>query len=312
MKKPKKEAPQVTTSKMFNDILWRVANNAPAMLSYWDRDQVCQFANEAYNDWFGKSGQEVMGMTMLELLGPLYEKNLPYILAALGGEKQVFEREIPTPNGEVRHSIAIYTPDIVDDKVQGFIVLDADVSPMKALEQELIRARTKAEHLAVHDFLTGLPNRVLMVDRIKQAILLANRKKTLIAVMMIDMDNFKEVNDTYGHSHGDRLLVEISSRMKESIREYDTISRYGGDEFLLVSIPEINSRDDVDIVIKRLLNKVNQPFEINSDVVISPAISIGIALYPQNGKTAEELMLKADEALYAAKRLGKNRYMFAE
>ena len=183
---------------------------------------------------------------------------------------------------------------------------------MKALEQELIRARTKAEHLAVHDFLTGLPNRVLMVDRIKQAILLANRKKTLIAVMMIDMDNFKEVNDTYGHVHGDRLLVEISSRMKESIREYDTISRYGGDEFLLVSIPEINDRKDVDIVITRLLNKVNQPFEINSDVVISPAISIGIALYPQNGKTAEELMLKADEALYAAKRLGKNRYVFAD
>jgi diguanylate cyclase (GGDEF)-like protein/PAS domain S-box-containing protein len=282
------------------------------MLSYWDRDQVCLFANEAHNDWFGKSGQEVMGLTMLELLGPSYEKNLPYILAALKGEKQVFEREIPTPNGEVRHSIAIYTPDIVDDKVQGFIVLDADVSPMKALEQELIRARTKAEHLAVHDFLTGLPNRVLMVDRIKQAILLANRKKTLIAVMMIDMDNFKEVNDTYGHSHGDRLLVEISSRMKESIREYDTISRYGGDEFLLVSIPEINDRKDVYIVITRLLGKVNQPFEINSDIVISPAISIGIALYPQNGKTAEELMVKADEALYAAKRLGKNRYMFAE
>ena len=130
--------------------------------------------------------------------------------------------------------------------------------------------------------------------------------------MMIDMDNFKEVNDTYGHVHGDRLLVEISSRMKESIREYDTISRYGGDEFLLVSIPEINDRKDVDIVIERLLGRVNQPFEINSDVVLSPAISIGIALYPQNGKTAEELMLKADEALYAAKRLGKNRYTFAE
>ncbi len=311
MKKSKTNAPQFT-SKMLNDILWRVANNAPAMLSYWDQDQVCLFANEAYNDWFGKSGQEVMGMTMLELLGPLYEKNLPYILAALKGEKQVFEREIPTPNGEVRHSIAIYTPDIVDDKVQGFIVLDADVSPMKALEQELIRARTKAEHLAVHDFLTGLPNRVLMVDRIKQAILLANRKKTLIAVMMIDMDNFKEVNDTYGHVQGDRLLVELSSRMKDSIREYDTISRYGGDEFLLVSIPEINDWKDVDIVIERLLAKVNQPFEINTDIVISPAISIGIALYPQNGKTAEELMLKADEALYAAKRLGKNRYVFAD
>jgi len=257
MKKPKTNSAPLN-SKMFTDILWRTANNVPAMLAYWNTDQVCLFANEAYHDWFGKSGIEVMGMTMQELLGPLYEQNLPFISAALGGEKQVFERAIPTPNGEVRHSIAIYTPDVVDGVVQGMIVLVADISPMKIFEQELIRARAKAEHLAVHDFLTGLPNRVLMVDRITQAILAANRKKTLIAVVMIDMDNFKEINDTYGHQQGDSLLVEISSRMKDAIRESDAISRYGGDEFLLLSVPETSNRADVEIVIKRLLNKVKK------------------------------------------------------
>jgi diguanylate cyclase (GGDEF)-like protein/PAS domain S-box-containing protein len=310
MKRTKSDVPQLTPEEL-NKIVMQVTNQVTAMLAYWNTDQVCIFANDAYRGWFGKSGSEVMGMTMQELLGPLYEKNLPYILAAMNGERQIFEREIPTPSGEIRHSIATYTPDIVNGKVQGMIVLVADVTPLKKLEHELEEAKAKAEHLATHDFLTGLPNRVLLTDRISQAISFAKREKRMMAVMTIDMDDFKKINDTYGHGEGDRLLVEIAFRMKNSIRETDTASRYGGDEFLLLAFPELSSEKNIEVIVKRLLENARQPFEIKGTVV-SPAFSIGIAVYPTNGSSAEELILKSDEALYIAKKLGKNRYAFAK
>jgi len=312
MKKTKSDDVPQLTPKEFRDIATRVTNQITAMLAYWNTDQVCLFANDAYRDWFGKSGSEVMGMTLQELLGsPLYEKNLPYILAALNGEKQIFEREIPTPSGEIRYSIATYTPDMIDGKVRGMIVLVADVTSLKKLEHELQEAKAKAEHLATHDFLTGLPNRVLLMDRISQAIEFAKRKKTMVAVMTIDMDEFKKVNDTYGHGAGDRLLVEIASRMKSSTRSSDSVTRYGGDEFLLLSIPEVGTQENIETMVNRLLEKVRKPFEINGEVVF-PTFSIGIALYPKNGTTANELILNSDKAVYIAKKLGKNRFAFAE
>lgn len=119
----------------------RVADHVSAMLAYWDRDLVCRFANAAYMDWFGRRRDEMVDkITIKELLGPLYEKNLPYILGALKGKNQTFEREIPTPTGGIRHSIANYFPDIVDGEVKGFFVHVADITPIKLLEKELIQS----------------------------------------------------------------------------------------------------------------------------------------------------------------------------
>lgn len=115
----------------------RVADNVPAMLAYWNTEQVCLFANDAYRAWFGKSRSEVVGSTMRQLLGPIYELNLPHIRAALAGEVQVFERAIPAPDGSgIRESLATYTPDIVDGTVRGFFVQVADVTAMKQLQRE--------------------------------------------------------------------------------------------------------------------------------------------------------------------------------
>jgi PAS domain S-box-containing protein len=126
----------------------RVADHAPAMLAYWNTAQVCLFANEAYRAWFGKSRSAVVGTTMRELLGPLYELDLPYILRALAGEPQLFERTIPGPGGVVRESLATYTPDIVDGVVNGFFVHVADVTAMKTLERDLAASKSTAERLA--------------------------------------------------------------------------------------------------------------------------------------------------------------------
>lgn len=119
----------------------KVANHVTAMLAYWDKNLVCRFANAAYRDWFGKTSEEMIDkMTIRELLGPLYDKNLPYITGALEGKPQTFEREIPTPSGGLRQSLANYFPDVVNGEVKGFFVHVADITPIKLLERELVRS----------------------------------------------------------------------------------------------------------------------------------------------------------------------------
>ena len=195
-------------------VLLTLVDHLDAMVAYWDINQTCVFANNAYRAWFGKSRQEVVGLTMKQLLGPLYAKNLPHIRAAYAGHRQVFEREIPTPGGDIRSSLATYTPHLVDGRVFGIFVHVADVTPLKILEGELRAAKDKAELLATHDFLTGLPNRVLLMDRIAQALSYAERGSHMVAFLSLDIDDFKRINDTYGHAVGDRMLIEMARRIQ--------------------------------------------------------------------------------------------------
>ena len=291
------------------DIVLSLVDHLDAMVAYWDIHQVCVFANNAYRDWFGKSREQIVGLTLKELVGPsLYAKNLPYIQAAYAGQKQVFEREIAAPDGRLRHTLATYTPDIVDGVTRGIFVHAADVTPLKMLEHELQSAKTKAELLAAHDFLTGLPNRVLWQDRITQALALAKRQRNMLALVSVDIDDFKKVNDTYGHGGGDRLLVEIARRMKATLRDVDTVARLGGDEFTIL-IPEIVSSSQAEVVTERLLAALKQPFRLGSETLV-PTCSLGIALYPGDGTTPDVLLINSDRALYAAKKHGKGCYAF--
>jgi PAS domain S-box-containing protein len=142
-------------------ILLHIVDHISAMLAYWDRDQVCVFANEAYQDWFGKSRSELIGTTLQELLGPLYPLNLPYFLAALAGQTQVFERDIPLPSGETRSSIATYTPDLVDGVVRGVFVHVADVTSVKQLERELREVKAREARRESEARLAGIVNATL-------------------------------------------------------------------------------------------------------------------------------------------------------
>lgn len=292
------------------EILQSIVDHLDAMVAYWDINQVCVFANNAYYDWFGKKRDQIIGHTQEELLGPLYPKNLPYILAAYEGQKTVFEREITVLDGTVRHSLATYTPHIVDGQVHGIFVHVANVTPLKILEHELRLAKERAEALATHDFLTGLPNRVLLQDRIIQALELAKRKNHMVAILSIDIDDFKMINDTYGHDKGDRILVEIASRTKSLLRESDTMTRMGGDEFLLLAV-EIKSSAQAETLASRILKIGSQPFQLE-DVVVLTTFSVGIALYPHDGTTPEALIANSDRALFVAKKHAKNCFAFAE
>ena len=140
-----------------SQIALRVVNHISAMVAYWDSEQRCVFSNDAYLEWFGKTPEQMVGMSLKELLGPLYDKNLPYILAALKGEKQVFERRIPLPHDGYRDTIATYTPDVVDGKILGFSVHVADVTLLREREASLEKVlREKEEILAQVRELTGL------------------------------------------------------------------------------------------------------------------------------------------------------------
>jgi len=176
-----------------------------------------------------------------------------------------------------------------------------DITQKKEQQQKL-------EHMAHYDALTGLPNRVLLSDRIEKAMTQAVRRKNLIAIAYIDLDGFKEVNDTYGHKMGDILLKRLAQTMQKLLRESDTISRLGGDEFVAV-LTDIKEKKFVDIFLKRLLVALSRPIEIDG-INLAVSASIGVTFYPQEESiSSEQLIRQADSAMYEAKVLGKNRFV---
>jgi diguanylate cyclase (GGDEF)-like protein/PAS domain S-box-containing protein len=173
---------------------------------------------------------------------------------------------------------------------------------------ELEEAKARAQHLADHDALTGLPNRRLLEDRLTQALALSRRNKKASAVMFVDLDRFKTINDSLGHSIGDALLKEVAGRLVKQLRVGDTICRIGGDEFVVV-LPEVKRSSDVAHVAQKVIEQLSQPVKVE-ERELEVTCSIGIAVYPDDGRDAESLIRNADAAMYHAKELGRANYQF--
>ena len=165
------------------------------------------------------------------------------------------------------------------------------------------------ESMALEDPLTGLANRRLLPERVWMAIAHARRNKSAMAVVYLDLDGFKEVNDTLGHTAGDELLKKVAERLLGAVREEDTVARLGGDEFM-IALWHVNGSDDTGKVAEKLIDVVAEPYEIDGTPV-TITISAGASIYPAHGEDADALMKSADVALYAAKRAGKNTYRIA-
>ena len=170
------------------------------------------------------------------------------------------------------------------------------------------KAEERIEYLAHHDALTGLPNRILLRDRFEHARALADRHGSHVAILFLDLDNFKIVNDTLGHAAGDRLLQSVVARLRACVRDTDTVSRQGGDEFILL-LDDIVQTTTVERVVGKILERLTTPLEINGNMLTTSG-SIGICLYPEDGRDFELLLQKADAAMYAAKEAGRNGYRF--
>ncbi|MFC4278663.1 putative bifunctional diguanylate cyclase/phosphodiesterase [Achromobacter aloeverae] len=177
------------------------------------------------------------------------------------------------------------------------------------LSRSLAEANQELSHLVLHDNLTKLPNRLLLGDRLNQAVELAEASRNQVAVMFLDLDGFKGVNDSFGHQTGDQLLVQVAGRIRHGVRAQDTVARVGGDEFVLVAT--INEPQDAAALADALVRIIDEPVVIQGhDLLVT--VSIGIAIYPDDGRTPDDLLKFADTAMYHAKSLGRNQYCFFE
>ena len=184
----------------------------------------------------------------------------------------------------------------------GHVVINAqDVSALKASEE-------RVRHMALHDSLTGLPNRQLFADRLEQALRRARRNSTGVGLVYVDLDRFKELNDTYGHAHGDRVLVETALRLKACVRGSDTVARLGGDEFVLL-LPDVAGPRDAQAVAEKVLDALYDPLAAGGKMFLGA--SVGLACFPEHGDDQDSLLGRADAAMYVAKRAGGNALRMA-
>jgi len=186
--------------------------------------------------------------------------------------------------------------------------LQAALAKLRAENERVRQSQARIEFLATHDSLTGLPNRILARDRFTHAIALARRHRTMAALVFLDLDNFKNVNDSLGHPRGDELLRTVGDRLSKVVRDSDTICRQGGDEFLIL-LGDVRDRGDVAEIGVKLLEQLATPFLLDG-MEVSTSGSIGIAMYPDDGADFDELLKKADIAMYGAKDAGRNAVRF--
>jgi len=189
----------------------------------------------------------------------------------------------------------------INKKLTGAVIIFRDVTKTRAMEQ-------KMAHLAQHDHLTGLPNRVLLNDRLSQAVAYAKRRRTGLAVLFCDLDNFKHINDSLGHLVGDKLLQSVALRLTQQVRASDTVCRQGGDEFVILLLDD-DCSENASITAEKILRSLSQPYLIGEHELYITT-SIGISLYPWDGLDAESLVRSADTALYHAKNKGRDNYQF--
>jgi diguanylate cyclase (GGDEF)-like protein/PAS domain S-box-containing protein len=186
-------------------------------------------------------------------------------------------------------------------KILNYVAIFSDITKIK-------KSNEKIEYLAHHDPLTNLPNRLLLKARLDQSLTHASTAQEILAVFFIDIDNFKVINDTYGHSIGDKIINLVATRLQKNLRDDDTISRIGGDEFIIV-IENINNIKNIEKIASKLLDDFKEPVKLQ-EYLFDVTISIGISLFPNNGLTTEDLIKQADTAMYSAKNAGRNQFQF--
>ncbi|MFW6341365.1 MAG: diguanylate cyclase domain-containing protein, partial [Wenzhouxiangella sp.] len=278
-------------------------------------DGSTRFSNEAARRWLGATPERIGragggedGASSWEVLRPdgtpMPESELPlYQALTAGAVISGAEAIIKQADGQ-RRWLSVSAAPIEDESGQigAGIVVFSDITDQKAAQAEL-------RHRAHYDALTGLPNRVLLADRLEQAMQRARRTGQLLAVAFIDLDEFKPINDTHGHAVGDQLLIRLSRRMRRALREMDTLARLGGDEFVAV-LSDLQAAGDGQVLLERLIEALSQPVELNG-LSLRVTGSIGMTFYPQGEELdADQLMRQADQAMYRAKVAGRNRWHF--
>ena len=268
------------------------------------RDDIIISWNKGAEKIFGYAAREIIGRSVYTIMPPeRYSERSQIMQAILKGEElRHFETTRLRKDGSQIYVSLTASPILAaDGKITGNSVIARDVSERRKMEA-IIR------HQAHHDTLTDLPNRQLFMDFLDRELAQARRNDSRLALLFLDLNGFKQINDTMGHSCGDRLLQEVAQRLRACIRESDTVARLGGDEFTVL-MPDLSHTEDVGIVLKKILGVFETPFMLD-DVAVDSSTSIGVCIFPDDGEQSEELIKKADIAMYDAKGSGKNAYQF--
>lgn len=265
-----------------------------------DRDNLIVAVNPAFTAITGYADGDVIGKTPRILASgrhtkEFYKELWDTLLATGSWHGEIWDRR---KGGDIYIKwLSIKLVRDEEGKITHHVAVFADITDRKAAEERM-------KHLAHHDVLTDLPNRTLFADRLQQGLTQAKRDKSHLALMFIDLDRFKPVNDTYGHAVGDLLLKEVAKRLQNCVRKADTVSRIGGDEFVVL-LPSIEAGQDAMLVARKMLQVIDEPFELaGHNLHISG--SIGIAVYPDHGRDERTLTQCADIAMYYAKSGGRN------
>ncbi|QBQ56047.1 putative bifunctional diguanylate cyclase/phosphodiesterase [Nitrosococcus wardiae] len=277
----------------------------PDFVAITDLKGRIHYINRAGRQWLGLDEENRCPMTLLADYQPSWTAALmensaiPYAL-----EEGVWEGEMAILDSEgleIPVSQVILSHQNQQNQLEFLSTIARDIRERKHYEQEL-------QHQVTHDALTHLPNRILLRDRLSRALANAKREQHLIAVLFLDIDNFKQINDALGHLAGDSCLRMVSQRLVQCIRTSDTVGRYGGDEFLII-LSNLHTPSDVEIIVKKIRATLSQPFRINgNDVFIT--LSIGASLYPRDGGDEENLLKSSDTAMCTAKHTGRDQFRF--
>ncbi len=261
------------------------------------------FVNHTWTQTLGYNENDLVDMSLMDILHPDSRSHcLDEFRKALEGDKvNCVDGYFISKSGDKIAVEGNMTRSIEDGKPVALWAICRDVTERKQAQDQLY-------HLAHHDTLTGLPNRLLFLDRLKQAKALARRLNYKLAVLFLDLDRFKLINDTLGHPVGDKMLQGVASRLTSCVREIDTVARLGGDEFTIV-LANLTSPDDVELVAQKILKALAKPLKIDKHELFITT-SIGITMFPEHGDEATELIKKADLAMYHAKAQGRNNYQF--
>jgi len=279
-----------------------ITDNLPAMVMRLDDEQRYTFVNAHIGKLFGIDPATMIGRKIGETVDEnLYAGIRPHIEAALRGERVTFEGEIEA-NGQRFYRQANYLPDLrADGTVKGLYSLTYDITELHDAKEELAR-------IAQHDALTGLGNRNKFNDRLSQALARSRRSGRPIALVCLDVDHFKQINDSFGHAAGDAILCKFAQRLQQNVRDSDVAVRLGGDEFAVI-IEDFDALDVPEIVAAKLVAAMQPPFSaLGSEFRVTTSIGVGVS---RSAPAAEALMQCADGALYAAKAAGRNTYRVA-
>ncbi len=277
-----------------------VTDNMPLLIAYVDRHLRYRFTNKAYSDWFRMEPDQLLGASVQDFIGAeMFASFKPYIDAALAGERVTFEHVIVLPTGKRTVEITLIPHCNQQGETAGAYTLTHDITDKKEAENKL-------HQLARFDTLTQLPNRHCFNERLAEAIARSERAHAPLALMFLDVDHFKAINDSLGHQAGDEVLKEFARRVSAAVRSTDTVARLAGDEFVVI-LEGLRDAAEAEVVARKILEALQAEFLVRSTGV-AVSSSIGIANRRPGQLDAGELLRHADKALYVAKRKGRNRY----